>query len=82
MHSGSGSCRRFVRRHKAWPFHASPSVLGKDRPSAGAGRRGATVLHVISDALNVWWLHREVCFVAAMIGLTDLPVALGITIMR
>jgi hypothetical protein len=37
---------------------------------------------VISDALNVWWLHREVCFVAAMIGLTDLPVALGITIMR
>ncbi|HEV2745274.1 MAG TPA: hypothetical protein VGV91_19120 [Rubrobacter sp.] len=43
---------------------------------------GATVLHVVSDALGAWWLHWEVGFVATMAGLAGLPVALGIAILR
>jgi hypothetical protein len=43
---------------------------------------GATILYVVSDAGNVWWLHWEVGFVATMIGLAGLPVALGIAILR
>jgi hypothetical protein len=43
---------------------------------------GLTVLHVVSDALNVWWLHWEVGFVATMIGLAGLPVALSVAILR
>ena len=43
---------------------------------------GSTVLHVVSEALGSWWLHWEVGFVATMIGLAGLPVALGIAILR
>jgi hypothetical protein len=43
---------------------------------------GSTVLHVVSEALDSWWLHWEVGFVATMVGLAGLPVALGIAIMR
>jgi hypothetical protein len=43
---------------------------------------GSTVLHVVSDALDAWWLHWEVGFVATMIGSAGLPVALGIAILR
>jgi hypothetical protein len=43
---------------------------------------GSTVLHVISEALDSRWLHWEVGFVATMIGLAGLPVALGIAILR
>jgi hypothetical protein len=43
---------------------------------------GSTVLHVISDALGAWWLHWEVGFVATMVGLAGLPVALGVAVLR
>ena len=43
---------------------------------------GSTVLHVVSEALDSWWLHWEVGFVTTMVGLAGLPVALGIAIMR
>jgi hypothetical protein len=43
---------------------------------------GAVVSWVVSDALNVGWLHWEVGFVATMVGLAGLPVALGIAILR
>ena len=43
---------------------------------------GSTVLHVVSEALGSWWLHWEVGFVATMIGLAGLPVALGIAVLR
>ena len=43
---------------------------------------GFTVLHVVSDALGSWWLHWEVGFVATMVGLLGLPVALGVAVLR
>jgi hypothetical protein len=43
---------------------------------------GSTVLHVVSDVVDVWWLHWEVGFVATMIGLAGLPVALGVAILK
>jgi hypothetical protein len=43
---------------------------------------GSTVLHVVSDALGAWWLHWEVGFVATMVGLAGLPVALGVAVLR
>jgi hypothetical protein len=43
---------------------------------------GFTVLHVVSDALGAWWLHWEVGFVATMIGVAGLPVALGVAVLR
>ncbi len=43
---------------------------------------GSTVLHVVSEALGSWWLHWEVGFVATMVGLVGLPVALGIAVLR
>jgi hypothetical protein len=43
---------------------------------------GATVLYVISDALDVWWLHWEVGFVGTVVGLAGLPVALGLAIVK
>ena len=43
---------------------------------------GAILSWVIYDAVGVWWLHWEVGFVATMVGLAGLPVALGIAILR
>jgi len=43
---------------------------------------GSTVLHVVSEALGSWWLHWEVGFVATMVGLAGLPLALGIAVLR
>jgi hypothetical protein len=38
---------------------------------------------VVSNALNVWWLHGEqVGFAAMMIGVVGLPVALGVAVLR
>jgi hypothetical protein len=75
---------------------AAVSLLVRLRRSSGVERQqikwfayaatmlagGSTILHVISDAVDVWWLHWEVGFVATMIGLAGLPVALGIAILR
>jgi len=43
---------------------------------------GAIVSWVISDALDARWLHWELGFVATVIGLAGLPVALGIAVLR
>jgi len=59
------------RQQIKWFAYASTVLAG-----------GFTILHVISDVVNVWWLHWEVGFVATMIGLAGLPVALGIAILR
>src|SRR5215203_143400 len=75
---------------------AAVSLLVRLRRSSGVERQqikwfayaatmlagGSTVLHVISDVVDVWWLHWEVGFVATMVGLAGLPVALGIAILK
>jgi hypothetical protein len=43
---------------------------------------GAFVSWVLSDAVGMVWLHRDVGFAAIMVGLAGLPVALGIAILR
>ena len=43
---------------------------------------GAFVSWVISDAVGAGWLRWDVGFVATMVGLAGLPVALGIAILR
>ena len=43
---------------------------------------GAAVSWVLSDAVGARWLHRDVGFVATMVGLAGLPVALGIAIFK
>jgi hypothetical protein len=43
---------------------------------------GAVVSWVLSDAMGVGWLHRDVGFAAIMVGLAGLPIALGIAILR
>ena len=75
---------------------AAGSLLARLRRSRGVERQqvkwfasaatvlafGATISWVVSDVVGSWWLRWEVGFVAAMIGLTGLPVALGIAILR
>jgi len=75
---------------------AAVSLLVRQRRSSGVERQqikwfayaatmlagGSTVLHVISDVVDVWWLHWQVGFVATMVGLAGLPVALGVAILR
>ena len=43
---------------------------------------GAIVSWVVADALGARWLHWEVGFVATMIGLAGLPMALGVAVLR
>src|SRR5918997_4334308 len=43
---------------------------------------GAVVSWVISDAVGAGWLRWDVGFVATMVGLAGLPVAMGIAILR
>jgi hypothetical protein len=43
---------------------------------------GAIISWVISDALGAWWLRWEVGFVATVVGLAGLPVALGVAILK
>jgi hypothetical protein len=51
--------------------------------AAAVAAVGAFVYYVISDALDVWWLHGEqVGFAAMMIGVVGLPVALGVAVLR
>jgi hypothetical protein len=75
---------------------AAASLLVRLRRSSGVERQqirwfayatavlagGSTVLHVVSEALGSWWLHWGVGFVATMVGLAGLPVALGIAVLR
>ena len=75
---------------------AAASLFARLRRSSGLERQqvrwfayatvvlagGFTVLHVVSDALGSWWLHWEVGFVATMVGLLGLPVALGVAVLR
>jgi hypothetical protein len=76
---------------------ASVSLLVRLRSARGAERQqikwfayaaavaavGAFVDYVVSDALSAWWLPWEgVGFVAMIVGLVGLPVALGIAILR
>ena len=51
--------------------------------AAAVAAVGAFVYYVVSDALNVWWVHGEqVGFAAMMIGVVGLPVALGVAVLR
>jgi len=50
--------------------------------AAAVAAVGAIVYYVISGALGSWWLHWEVGFVATMVGLLGLPVALGVAVLR
>lgn len=50
--------------------------------AAAVAAVGAIVYYVVSGALDSWWLHWEVGFVAMMIGVVGMPVALGIAILR
>ncbi len=43
---------------------------------------GAFVSYVVSDVVDAWWLRWEVGFVATVVGLAGLPVALGIAILK
>jgi hypothetical protein len=43
---------------------------------------GAILSWVVSDAVGAGWLHWDVGFVATMVGLAGLPVALGVAILR
>jgi hypothetical protein len=67
MRRSSGLERQQIR----WFAYATAVLAG-----------GSTVLHVISDALGAWWLHWEVGFVATMVGLAGLPIALGVAVLR
>jgi len=80
----------------ALTFAAAVSLLVRLRRARGVERQqvkwfayaatvlavGAIISWVVSDALDMGWLHWEVGFVATMVGLAGLPVALGIAIMR
>jgi len=51
--------------------------------AAAVAAVGAFVYYVVSNALNVWWVHGEqVGFAAMMIGVVGLPVALGVAVLR
>jgi hypothetical protein len=43
---------------------------------------GAILSWVVSDAVGAGWLHWDVGFVATMVGLAGLPVALGVAVFR
>ena len=43
---------------------------------------GAILSWVVSDAVGAGWLHWDVGFVATMVGLVGLPVALGVAVFR
>ena len=64
-------CRGLERQQVRWFAYATAVLAG-----------GFAVVHVVSDALGAWWLHWEVGFVATMIGLAGLPVALGVAVLR
>ena len=50
--------------------------------AAAVAAVGAIVYYVVSGALDSWWLHWEVGFVAMMSGVVGMPAALGIAILR
>ena len=50
--------------------------------AAAVAAVGAIVYYVVSDALGSWWLHWEVGFVAMMVGVVGMPLALGFAVLR
>ena len=50
--------------------------------AAAVAAGGAIVSYVVSDAVEVRWLHWDIGFVATVIGLAGLPVALGVAIVK
>ena len=50
--------------------------------AAAVAAVGALLYYVVSGALDSWWLHWEVGFVAMMIGVVGMPVALCVAVLR
>jgi hypothetical protein len=50
--------------------------------AAAVAAGGAIVSYVVSDAVDVRWLHWDIGFVATVIGLAGLPVAMGVAIVK
>ncbi len=80
----------------ALTFAAATSLLVRLRGASGVEQQqikwfayaaavlacGAFVSYVVSDVVDAWWLRWEVGFVATVVGLAGLPVALGIAILK
>jgi hypothetical protein len=50
--------------------------------AAAVAAGGAIVSYVVSDAVDVRWLHWDIGFVATVIGLAGLPVAMGVAVVK
>jgi hypothetical protein len=50
--------------------------------AAAVAAGGAIVSYVVSDAVDVRWLHWNIGFVATVVGLAGLPVAMGVAIVK
>ena len=50
--------------------------------AAAVAAGGAIVSYVVSDAVDARWMHWDIGFVATVIGLAGLPVAMGVAIVE